>query len=162
MRFRSDFRLTDYIPYQVSILAGLIRSGLGSEIDRRFGLNIAEWRVMMTVGAFSPVTTKTISDHTTTAKAEISRAVTRLVKDGVLVRVVDPRDKRKVLLWFSEEGADLHRRLQDFAVEWEDQMLSVLSDTEHEQLMDLLTRLRAHLTHAMKISETSIMDAALG
>src|SRR5262245_50956327 len=86
--YRSDFRLTSFVPYQVSILAANIRSGLLSVIDERFGLNIAEWRVFMAVGAFPPVTTKTISDYTTTAKAEVSRAVTRLVEVGYLVRVV--------------------------------------------------------------------------
>ncbi len=141
-----DFQLKDYLPYQVSLLAGAIRGTLRTEIEEKFSLSIAEWRVMNTVGAFSPLTTKTISDHTTTGKAEVSRAITRLVAEGILIRVVDPRDKRKVLLWFSDKGLELHRRLVDFAIAWEVQWTAGLSDEEAEQTSRLLSRLLDSLT----------------
>ena len=82
----SPLRLDRFLPYELSVLAATASRRLADEYETRFGLQMAEWRVMAVLGFFHPMSSNGIVERTSMDKAKVSRAVSRLIRRGLLTR----------------------------------------------------------------------------
>ena len=78
-----------------------------------------------------------ISESAATATAD------RLVRQGLAERHSDPDDRRIVLLGLSKEGSRMAASMHRAATKKTERMLSVLSDSQLAQLVDILETLEA-------------------
>ena len=134
-------RLADFLPYQISYPAGTIARILGELMEARFGLNSAQWRVMGLLGSFAPLSTRDMVTLGSTEKSVISRATSDLVARGLVVRALDPADKRLLILQFSAEGRALYEAACAVALEFEAALLAAISEAERATLLAALPRL---------------------
>jgi len=136
-------RLADFLPYQISYPAGTIARVLGELMEARFGLNSAQWRVMGLLGSFAPLSTRDMVTMGSTEKSVISRATTDLVARGLVVRSLDPADKRLLILEFSADGRALYEAACAVALQFEAALLAAITEAERTSLLAALPRLRA-------------------
>jgi DNA-binding MarR family transcriptional regulator len=76
-------------------------------------------------------------------KVAVSRAVTKLIKNGRIDREFADADKRRSILNLSEEGKKLHDEIAELALGFERDLLEGLSPEELEQLNQIMERLMA-------------------
>jgi DNA-binding MarR family transcriptional regulator len=71
---------------------------------KRGGLTGAARGVMLHLSQSGPLTIGEAARHLRRAQSVVSELVDRLVQKGLLERVPDARDRRRVLVWLTEEG----------------------------------------------------------
>ena len=135
--------LENFLPYRLSILSNTISSAIAAAYDRRFGLTIPEWRVIAVLGRFPGLSAVEVADRTMMDKVAVSRAVTRLLKNGRIDREFADADRRRSILNLSEEGRRVHDQVAPLALKFEADLLHGLSDEEINALNSTIERLMA-------------------
>jgi DNA-binding MarR family transcriptional regulator len=105
-------------------------------------LTIAEWRVLSRLApAANGATVREISQMAWVDRAEVSRAATALEAGGYTSRRPNPNDGRSPILFITEEGQALYRRLLPIRADFHRTLASDLTDAERAQLDSLLYRI---------------------
>ena len=76
-------------------------------------------------------------------KVAVSRAVTKLIKNGHIDREFADTDKRRSILNLSEDGKRLHDDIAELALQFERDLLLGFSAEELDSLNSLMERLLA-------------------
>lgn len=140
-----------FIPFRLNRLAAAVSHHLAEIYRERFGLEIPEWRVLVTVGSQGPCTAQHIVHSTRTHKTRISRAISQLLKRGLIERIASVHDRREMELRFTSTGRRMYRQLVPIALKREHALLSCLSK---QQLQDFVSALQ-QLEAALELSHTA-------
>ncbi len=81
------------------------------EIEARFGISLAEWRVLLTLAQAPQMTANQITNRWAMEKMAVSRAIRRLEARGHVRRVRNPRDRRSYLLSLTARGRRLFEKI---------------------------------------------------
>ena len=84
--------LQKFLPYKLSIVTNKVSSKLANIYSDRFGLSIAEWRVMAVLGQNCNLSADEVCAMTEMDKVSVSRAVTKLLEKKLLVRKFSKED----------------------------------------------------------------------
>ena len=131
------------MPYRLSILSNTVSSAIAIAYDKRFDLTIPEWRVIAVLGRFPGLSAVEVAERTMMDKVAVSRAVTKLLKNGRLDREFADADRRRSILNLSEEGKRVHDDIAPLALKFEADLLDGLSDEEINALNSTIERLMA-------------------
>lgn len=131
------------MPYRLAILSHTVSSLIAHVYDKRFGLTIPEWRVIAIVGRFPGLSAVEVAERTMLDKVAVSRAVTKLIKNGRLDREFADADRRRSILNLSEEGQKVHDEVAPLALKMEEDLLHGLSENEVSVLNSVIERLLA-------------------
>jgi len=113
------------------------RDGKGRELPG------ASRAVLQHLTLSGPLTIGEMARHLSRAQSVVSEIVDHLERDGLLARVRDPKDKRRTLVWLSDQGL-------------------ALLDREREVLSsELLTRAMARMRPAQRLALLTGMRALL-
>jgi DNA-binding MarR family transcriptional regulator len=127
--------------YRIGYLAQLFTGPLYRELGARHNIGRQEWIVLFCCAYFEKLTAQEIGQMSGRAKANVSRAVNKLVQMGLLEREPNPADARSTQISLTASGrAVFDQTLKPF-VEREAEMLSVLTEKEVAQLDLLLAKL---------------------
>jgi DNA-binding MarR family transcriptional regulator len=138
--------LLKFVPFRMNRLAAEISTALSSEYRDRYGIDIPEWRVIATLGfREQPCSAQYIVQSTRTHKSTISRAVTSLLRRGLIERVESPVDRREYNLQLSREGRSLYQGLIPRLLNREREILACLSATELRQFENALSKIEQSL-----------------
>ena len=122
--------LEDFLPYRLAILSHSVSASIASVYEKRFGVSIPEWRVIAIVGRFPDLSAVEVAERTVMDKVAVSRAVSKLVKSGVIDRQFADADRRRSILNLSEKGRAVHDEIAPLALEMEADLLDDLDDQE--------------------------------
>ena len=99
--------LEEFLPYRLAVLSNTVSTTVARAYDKRFNVSIPEWRVIAILGRFPGLSAVEVAERTMMDKVAVSRAVTKLVKNGRIDREFADADKRRSILNLSEEGQQL-------------------------------------------------------
>jgi DNA-binding MarR family transcriptional regulator len=133
------------VPFRLNRLADAMSHNLSSIYRQRFGLEIPEWRVLVTVGERLDCTAQHIVLSTRMHKTRVSRAVASLRKRKLIGRVANSEDGREMRLHLTETGRRVYAQLVPLALERERALLSCLSDAQRQDFLSGLARLEESL-----------------
>ena len=123
-------------------------------IPKRSGLTPESWAVLEHFRLAGPLTVTEAGRHMDRAQSVMSEIIDRLEKKGLLQRLRDERDRRRVLVWLTPEG---HQRLLLEAQVLDETLvaraLSRLSETERAQLLSSIERLLKKASASAKSQE---------
>ena len=134
-------RLEDFVPYRLSITANLVSDVIASAYEARFGLKVAEWRLVAVLAEGGPLTQQEIGQRTRMDKVTVSRAAIALCDRTLLERHDNPQDKRSHLLVLTAVGSTLYEEVAPAALTLERQLLAGIGAAEVDMLMTMLKRL---------------------
>ncbi|TWT03138.1 MarR family winged helix-turn-helix transcriptional regulator [Reyranella sp. CPCC 100927] len=97
---------------------------------QRFNVTLQEWRTLALLAADAPQSLNRLARSAGLDKAQMSRAVSSLVKRGLVIRKPSPAGGRAVDLTLSRRGAALYRDLMADAQERDDAFRACLSPEE--------------------------------
>lgn len=138
-----ELRLEDFLPYRLAVLSSTVSTTVARAYDKRFGVSIPEWRVIAVLGRFPGLSAVEVAERTLMDKVAVSRAVTKLIKNGRIDREFDDTDKRRSILNLSEDGKNLHDEIAELALQFERDLLLGFSEEELESLNSMMERLLA-------------------
>lgn len=104
------------------------------------GLTVDQWRVLDLLADGEGHPMSEIAGTIVVPGPTVTKIVDKLVDAAVVYRLVDARDRRRVLALISEDGAALHRRLAPLVERVESEAFGVLG-ADAPVLMRLLSRL---------------------
>jgi DNA-binding MarR family transcriptional regulator len=128
----TDFNLDDFLPYQLSELSRRVSAGFSRHYRDRYGISVAEWRVMAHLSQQEAVSVREIHRRVGMDKPKVSRAATRLEASGYITKVVSPHDRRLVELSLTRKGRELIATLAPIASAYQARLMSALGDGAQE------------------------------
>ncbi len=124
-------------------LVGRIEYRLRRRIEQSIGtdgLNLEQWRTLDLLADGDGHSMTEIAGHVMVPAPTLTKIVDRLVESAVVYRRPDERDRRRVLVFLSDHGRDMHGRLAPDVEQAEHELAASLgSDAPH--LLSLLHRL---------------------
>ena len=137
----TKLRLEDFLPYRLSILSNRISGAIAASYEKRFGLSMWEWRIMAVVAETPDISAGEVAERAAMDKVAVSRAVSRLLAGGRLLRHFSADDRRRSALRLSKAGEKLYAQVVPLARDYEKALLERLSPEEESQLDRMLNRL---------------------
>lgn len=92
------------------MLSNRIGKAFAQELDK-FGLGVAEWRVLLTLALYEYASGREISNRWAMDKMAVSRAISRLEEQKLLERRQSNRDKRAYNLRLTDAGRELYNEM---------------------------------------------------
>lgn len=135
-------RLSDFLPYQLSVASNAVSTRIAEQYRKRFGLKTTEWRIMAVLGDSGPHTQRELCRLTLMDKVPVNRACRTLEDRGLAARAPNERDGRSHLLDLTAEGRHVHARIMPLAEAIETELFGVLSASERSALAAMLARVR--------------------
>ena len=141
MLMDEELILEEFLPYRLSVLSHTISTNIARVYEKRFGVSIPEWRVIAILGRFPGLSAVEVADRTLMDKVAVSRAVTKLIKNGRIDRQFADADRRRSILNLSEEGREVHNEIAPLALQFERELLTDISEEDYETYNSILDRL---------------------
>ena len=116
-------RLQDYLPYRLSVAANAVSRRIARAYEDRFGLKIAQWRLIAVLADEGPLTQQSLCRRTIMDKVTVMRAAQALVCRGLLRRLPNPADGRSHRLALTRAGERVYRDIVPLALEHEARLL---------------------------------------
>ena len=140
---QSPPRLSDFLPYMLSITSNAVSGRIALEYRSRFGLKVSEWRVMAVLGDAGALTQRDLTAMTLMDKVAVNRACKELAERDLIWRQPNTRDGRSHLLELTEDGRRMHGEIMPLALEMERRLLSNFGEDEIDAFKSLLVRMKA-------------------
>lgn len=112
------------------VLSNWISEAFYGPIQQRFGVTLAEWRVILTLIHVPDATAKQIVARWAMDKMAVSRAIRALEASGRLARRRDPTDRRSYTLELTPSGRALYDQILPSAAQRHRDIVSALSKQE--------------------------------
>lgn len=138
-----DFALEDFLPYRLSLLSNTVSEGIATTYRKDHGLSVTEWRVLAILGRFSGLTASAVMERGAMDKVAVSRAVNKLDDKGLIVRITQEQDRRRVTLKLSRKGVRLFNAVVPGALAYESRLMEGLAEPDRATLTRLLKELQS-------------------
>ena len=139
----NELRLEDFLPYRLAVLSNTVSTTVAKAYDKRFNVSIPEWRVIAVLGRFPGLSAVEVAERTLMDKVAVSRAVTKLIKNGRIDREFADADRRRSILNLSDDGKRLHDEIAQLALQFERDLLHGFTADEMDNLNSIMERLLA-------------------
>lgn len=138
-----DFALEEFLPYRLSLLSNTVSEGIATTYRKDHGLSVTEWRVLALLGRFSGLTASAVMERGAMDKVAVSRAVNKLDDKGLIIRITQEQDRRRVTLKLSRKGVRLFNAVVPGAIDYESRLLDGLTAHDRATLTRLLNELQS-------------------
>ena len=126
----TEFKLDQFLPYQIVVLARRLSAGLAEIYSDKYGLPGSEWRVLAHLHDAGTCSVREIHLQADLEKSRVSRAVARLEARDLVVRAEHSGDKRLLVLALSSAGSTLVEEILPQALAFQTEVLGELEDAE--------------------------------
>ncbi len=140
---KDELILEDFLPYRLSVVSHTISTTIAKVYEKRFGVSIPEWRVIAILGRFPGLSAVEVADRTMLDKVAVSRAVTKLIRNGRIDRQFADADRRRSILNLSDEGRQVHDEIAPLALAFEHDLLQGISADDYDTFNIVIERLLA-------------------
>ena len=140
----------DYLLYQLaSVSSGA--SAAFYRVVRAHGLKPPEWRVLGSLDGDEGATITGLADLSFMEQSRMTRLIERMEAKGLVRRVADPGDRRRVRVFYTDQGRTMARTLIAEAKAHEARVLDLVPADEAAQLKLLLARLNDRIGWARQV-----------
>ena len=111
-------------------------------------ITLSQCHAIVEIGRSSGMSMNMLADILGLDKSTVSRSVDKLVNDDIIVRDVDPQDRRYITLHLSEKGQSVFTEVESRMAVYFEGVISDIPASKREQVVEGLQ----HLVHALKKS----------
>jgi DNA-binding MarR family transcriptional regulator len=130
-----------FLPYRLAVVSEAVSRSLAAVYAERFNLSRDEWRVLAALALRNDIKSTELAALTTLDKMQVSRALTRMERDGLLEREPDASDRRNLIVRLLPAGRALYRKIVPMAQAREAYLLESLDPQERATLSSALDKL---------------------
>jgi DNA-binding MarR family transcriptional regulator len=132
--------LDRFLPYRLSVAANAVSTRISQAYRQRFGLKIAEWRLIAILAEQARQTPAALRAATRMDKIAVSRAAAALIDRGLVLSDDNPDDGRSHFLSLSAAGRALYDEIAPVALATEAELFACLTADERATFDRLLRR----------------------
>ncbi len=140
---KSELKLSEFLPYQLSVTSNAVSDLIARSYRGRFGLKIPEWRLMAILGEHASMTQREMVTAAAMDKVMVNRASTALAQRGLIERAPNAADGRSHHLMLSITGRELYEQIVPQALAIRDELIQFLAADEIQILEQILNKLRS-------------------
>ncbi|KMO33464.1 MarR family transcriptional regulator [Methylobacterium variabile] len=137
--------LERYVPALLTFVANKLSHSASATYQRRFGVNVTEWRIMSLLAIEPGIPAARICQVIGFDKGPVSRTLASMERRDLVAVGEDPDDARRRLIRLTGKGETLHDEIIVVALERERRLTACLTPEQRDTLIDLLNRLHANL-----------------
>jgi DNA-binding MarR family transcriptional regulator len=137
--------LERYVPAFVTFIANKLSRSATTFYQKRFGVNVTEWRIMSLLALEPGIPASRICHVIGFDKGPVSRTLTMMQNRDLIAIRTDPKDGRSHSISLTTKGRATHDKVIVAALDRERRLLSCLNKSEQEVLIDLLRRIHENL-----------------
>ena len=130
-----------FIPHRLMLLARMIDRETARDLHRDFNITAAEWRALGFICTTGSSSAAQICVAFEVDRAEVSRAVARLLESGLIQREQARDQENRLVLTPTQRGEDLHDRVKAKRREYFEWILQDLDSRERDALDDVLGKI---------------------
>lgn len=134
--------ITRLLSYRLTMVAALLSRAQLARFGDVADISLAEWRTLVLVGTFGPLTVKELAKRAGLDLGQTSRLVTRMADAGLIAKA-RADDARSVILSLTAQGQSLRRELWAVAMRCNDDFLRGLPEPDRRGLLKALDLLAA-------------------
>lgn len=110
------------------------------------GLTLSQSYSIVEIGRAGVISLNLLTEILGVDKSTVSKSVDKLVNNGILVRDIDPEDRRSVNLYLSDKGKSIYSEVEKRSTAYFDEVVAALPDDKCEQIIESLQ----YLSQALK------------
>ncbi|WP_028226977.1 MarR family winged helix-turn-helix transcriptional regulator [Paraburkholderia ferrariae] len=133
--------IEELFTYRLHVLKKHTDRVLTDAFAASLSLTLTEARLLISVGAFGPISVSDLGRASNLDRSQASRATDVLERKGLLAKTSNEADARGVLVALTTKGRSTWRRATAISKAANDEFLSLLSEPERELLGAVLARL---------------------
>jgi DNA-binding MarR family transcriptional regulator len=136
----------EFLTVKLSALMSSLRRKVTASYARPAGLSVPEWRLLALVAESGTVSFGALVVQSTTDKAQVSRTLKHLERDGLIV--IEPEsenDRKRLACSITPAGQELHDRIIGTARQMQAEVICQLSPVERDQFYRALARLQTFM-----------------
>ena len=111
------------------------------EIQQRFGLSGAKWKVIAVLSLKEGITQKQIADMAFVEAPTLVPVIDKMEKEGFLIRKADPSDRRNNLIFMTKKSIDIVDPIIDCILEMRNMGLNKISKKDMETAKKVLEQI---------------------
>ncbi|WP_170317794.1 MarR family winged helix-turn-helix transcriptional regulator [Paroceanicella profunda] len=135
----NSFDLDEFLPYQLAVLASRISAEYAEIYGKRFGLSLAEWRMLAHLATAEKVSTREVYKRVDLDKTQVSRAAARLELTGLIEKARSATDRRLVEMSLTEKGRTLMQEITPIARAFEAEVVARFAPGDGAEFRRLVT-----------------------
>ncbi len=143
-RLLSAERLVDMLDYRLYLVYRDCGYWMTRLLQTKFGLTRRRWRILATVYELEGATLSEIAEGAELDRAQASRSVGTMVREGYLKRLSHPDNARYAKVIFTEKGRALYQDILCHYQGGNRRLLEALTEDEIETLDTVIDKLRDH------------------
>src|SRR6201992_3136767 len=117
-RHPAPLKLEEFLPYRLYVVASLVSQALSRIYVDRYGIDVPEWRILVTLGQYETMTAKAVGAHSHMHKTKVSRAVGELERRKLRGRRKNRPDRREAFLSLTPAGRAIYEELAPGALDF--------------------------------------------
>ncbi|QEL56638.1 MarR family winged helix-turn-helix transcriptional regulator [Chromobacterium paludis] len=121
---------------------------------RRLGLTPPQFDVVTTLGNNQGMNCKELSDHTLITKGTLTGVLDRLEDKGIVVRSMQPNDRRSVFVALTPHGQELFKQAFPAHLDYMHNAFQQFGEHDLSSFCNELGRLRASFSRALQQQES--------
>jgi DNA-binding MarR family transcriptional regulator len=137
----APLKLEEFLPYQLNVVASLVSQALSRIYADRYGIDVPEWRILVTLGQYETMTAKAIGAHSHMHKTKVSRAVVALEQRKLVVRRENRADRREAFLSLTPAGRAIYHDLAPGALDFARRLFETVDPADRTAFERAVTRL---------------------
>jgi DNA-binding MarR family transcriptional regulator len=117
---------------------------INRQLDARLrseGVPVEQWRILKLLSDGNGRSMGELAENALLNHPTLTKTIDRMVADSLVYRISDPADRRKVLIFCSDRGKALARKLAPLALDQEAHIVNSYGDKATAQLKRLLETL---------------------
>ena len=138
---KDELILEQFLPCRLAVLSHTVSTTIAKVYEKKFGVSIPEWRVIAILGRFPGLSAVEVADRTMLDKVAVSRAVSKLIKNGRIDREFADVDRRRSILNLSTAGQAVHNEIAPLALAFERELLQGISNEDFAAFNVVVERL---------------------
>jgi DNA-binding MarR family transcriptional regulator len=110
-----------------------------------YKLSSGSYGILMVLFRYNGITQNQLCSHLIVHKANITRALQKLEKEGYVRLEQDSVDSRTYRIFLTQKAREARPKIDAHLRQWNDNLLQPLTSYEREELLELLKKIAYHL-----------------
>jgi DNA-binding MarR family transcriptional regulator len=138
------YNIEELFTYRLHVLKKQTDRAMNDAFEAALSLSLTEARLLLSVGAFGPLSVSDLGRVSNLDRSQASRATDVLERKGLLAKTSNEADGRGVLVALTAQGRSTYRRATTISKSTNEAILATLSEQEREVLAAALAKLVAN------------------
>lgn len=157
-KLKDSIDLYHQVPYRIATASNLLALDRDANVKQITDLDTRAIRVLLNIGSYGPINAADIAYQTRLDPYSVTRAITGLLKQGLIQAANDHLTSRSKYVEISETGAPIYQKIAKYMAKRCETVLAGISPQEQTLLMTLLEKIELNTERMLAENAQTLKD----